>query len=370
MTTRKVSGSAAWTAAVKGVATRWAEHVERFSSDVAEVVHAPKFTLGGDDSFFCIGSCFARNIEEHLIYRGVTVLSRRIVSPREEWSSRVNGFVNKFTTHSIRNEIGWVIEPPEIDSTFFQEQSQGWIDLQLSPHVAPVTLERAIERRAYLTRDYFSRLREASVVVMTLGLNEVWFDRAAGRYLNAPPSFYATRRDPGRYEMHVTDVADNLAELEAIRRLILAANPRARIIVTVSPVPMSETFSGRDVLVANMYSKSTLRAAADSFAQAHDDVDYFPSYDIISMSPRAAAYEADCLHVADAIVGRMMQTFLHLYLGLRTEPPAFSERAYLKAHPEVEAALRRGELGSGFEHWRRSRGDEDALASPARGAAA
>jgi len=332
---------------------------------MVDVAHPSKFKLGTEDTFFCLGSCFARNIEEHLIYHGVSVLSRRIVSPKQEWPNRVNGFVNKFTTHSMRNEVDWVIDPPAIDATAFEEQSGGWIDLQLSPHVAPVTLERAIERRAYLTRDYFSRLREASVIVMTLGLNEVWFDRTTGRHVNAAPSYHATRCDPDRYELLITDVDDNVAELNQIRRLILLVNPRARIIVTVSPVPLSETFSGRDVLIANMYSKSTLRAAADIFAQSHDDVDYFPSYDIVSLSPRATTYDADCLHVADAVVGRIIQMFLCIYLGASAIPPAFNELAYLQANPDVETALRRGELASGFEHWQRfGRHEGRALGSP------
>jgi hypothetical protein len=351
MAARKLAGPDAWKAAVDGPATRWTRHIGRFSGDVVGIAHQAKFTIGNDDTVFCLGSCFARNIEEHLIYRGVNVVSRRIVSPKAEWPKRVNGFVNKFTTHSMRNEVDWIVAPPAIDAAMFEQQSGGWIDLQLSPHVAPVTLERAIERRAYLTGHYFDRLRDASVVIMTLGLNEVWFDRATNRHLNAAPSYYANRRESERYELHITDVAENLEELTRIRRLILAFNPHARIIVTVSPVPMSETFSGRDVLIANVYSKSTLRAAADIFAQANDDVDYFPSYDIVSMSPRATAYDADCLHVTDSVVGTIIRMFVRQYLGDRPEPPAFSESAYLEANPNVEAALRRGELTSGFEHW-------------------
>ena len=351
MATTRVSGTAAWLAAVKGPSSRWGDHIDRFAG-VVDVAHSPKFPIGQDENFFCIGSCFARNIEEHLIYQGVNVLSRRIVCPKTEWPNRVNGFVNKFTTHSMRNEIEWIVDRPAIDAGMFEEQENGWSDLQLCPGVVPVTLDRAIERRRYLTEEYFERLREASVVIVTLGLNEVWFDRASERHLNATPSFYATRRDPARYELHITDTAENVSELNEIRRLILTLNPAAKIIVTVSPVPLSDTFSGRDVLIANMYSKSTLRAAADIFAQSHPDVDYFPSYDIIAMSPRAIAFGADCLHVADAVVGEMMRVFLRQYLGIEPGAVDFNEIAYLEANPDIEAAVRRGELASGFEHWR------------------
>jgi hypothetical protein len=364
MATRKIAGLTAWTAAAKGPATRWSDRIGQLAATIVEVVHAPKFQIDRAEAFFCIGSCFARNIEEHLIYRGVDVLSRRIISPKQEWPHRVNGFVNKFTTSSMRNEVDWMVAPPAIDRSLFQEQPDGWVDLQLSPHMPAVALERAVERRRYLTAEYFARLRQVSIVVLTLGLNEVWFDRATSRHLNAPPSFHATRRDPERYELQVTDVADNVAELIEIRRLILSVNPRARFVVTVSPVPLSETFSGRDVLVANLYSKSTLRAAADAFAQAYDDVDYFPGYDMITMAPRAAVYDPDCLHVSDAAVGSVVQTFLHLYLGLAAEPTTFSERAYLQANPDVETVLRRGELSSAFEHWQRFGRDEGRPLAP------
>lgn len=352
MVTQKSAGVAAWAAAIGGTATRWSDRIEQFSANVMDVVHQPKFMLAGDAGIFCIGSCFARNIEEHLIYQEMNVLSRRIFSPKHEWPRRTNGFVNKFTTHSIRNEIEWALKPPVLDETFFEERANGYIDLQLSPQMPPVPRERAIERRAYLTREYFARLRDASVVIITLGLNEVWFDKASNRHVNGAPSFYAARREPERYELHITDVAENLAELEEIRRLLHSLSPGVQIVVTVSPVPMSETFSGHDVVIANMYSKSTLRAAAEQFAQAHADVDYFPSYDIVASSPRLKAYEADCLHVSDETVGRVIQCFLRLYLGLEREPPEFSELAYLEANPDVEAAVRRGELASGFEHWR------------------
>ena len=353
MATIKISGQTAWTSAVKSKSARWSDHIGRLSGQIADVTHTPKFTIGSSDRFFCIGSCFARNIEEHLIYHGVTVLSRQIICPKSEWPNRVNGFVNKFTTHSIRNELDWVCNPPAIGPYLFEEQERGWVDPQLCPGVSLVSLERAIERRKYLTEEYFTRVRDASIIVITLGLNEVWFDQLANRHLNAAPSFYATRRNPGRYQLHITDIADNLSELHEIHRLILQINKKARIIITVSPVPMSDTFSGRDVLIANVYSKCTLRAAAEIFTQLHDNVDYFPTFDIISVSPRDIAYGADCLHVSDAVVGEMMQSFMRLYLESTELPAAFNELAYLEINPDVEDAVRRGEFISGFEHWQR-----------------
>ena len=54
----------------------------------------------------------------------------------------------------------------------------------------------------------------------------------------------------------------NLSALHDIRALLIAANPSVRLIVTVSPVPLSLSFSCRDVAVAGVRAKSTLRSAA------------------------------------------------------------------------------------------------------------
>ncbi len=72
---------------MKSESTRWHSNIGRFSEALAVVEHEPKFFLTTDDTFFCIGSCFARNVEEQLIYSGRKVLSKRIVCPVEEWSA-------------------------------------------------------------------------------------------------------------------------------------------------------------------------------------------------------------------------------------------------------------------------------------------
>lgn len=352
MPIRTIDGAAAWAGLAGGDEQKWPDISARFASQPFVVEHQPGFELDMASRFFCLGSCFARNIEEHLIYRGADVLSKRVVSPAEEWPWRVNGFMNKFTTQSMLQELRWLETPPADPKDFLVETTRGWRDLQLAPELVASPLERALERRRYLAEDYFPRLRQADVVLMTLGLNEVWYDRTLGVHLNAPPSPWTVRREPGRYAVDVTDVGDNVAALEEIRARLKALNPEMKIILTVSPVPMGATFSGRDVAVANTLSKSTLRAAADAFQMAHADVDYFPSYEIVTLSAREHAYAADCLHVADQIVSHVMATFLSLYCKSAPQAPeGFSEMTYLDANPDVEDAVRAGILSSGYEHW-------------------
>src|SRR5258708_7961446 len=100
-----ISGLLAWETVVRNPELRWENDLSRFLEAAVPVLHQPKFSISSNERFFCIGSCFARNVEEHLIYNGVQVLSKRICIPKQEWGSRPNGIVNKFTTASIINEI-------------------------------------------------------------------------------------------------------------------------------------------------------------------------------------------------------------------------------------------------------------------------
>lgn len=55
---------------------------------------------------------------------------------------------------------------------------------------------------------------------------------------------------------------------------------------TVSPVPLYLTFSGEDIIVANTYSKSVLRAVCNAVENSRKRVDYFPSYEAVTLSTR------------------------------------------------------------------------------------
>lgn len=354
MAIKAIDGRSAWSNVARSTASKWSDVADRFRDEPVLVDHRPGFALPDGARFFCIGSCFARNIEEHLIYRGAEVLSKRVVSPKSEWPARANGFLNKFTTHSMLQELRWLEAPPTDPAAHLSETTDGWRDLHLTPGLPASSLERALERRAWLAEHYFPRIKQADVVLMTLGLNEAWRDLRSGILLNAAPSLWEVRRDPDRYALEITDVGQNIAALEEIRERLKRLNPDMKVVVTVSPVPMGATFSGNDVMVANNLSKSTLRAAVGAFEAVHDDVDYFPSYEIATLSSRSFAYGPDCLHVADRIVSQIMEKFMAAYLGEnhpRLAPDDFTELQYLDANPDVEDLVRSGEIASGFEHW-------------------
>lgn len=120
---------------------------------------------------------------------------------------------------------------------------------------------------------YFVLGTSANTVIVTLGLAEVWRDIQADVFINRTPIPSLFKTQPGRYEFHLTSFTENLANLEAVYALLTQyGHPDVHIVVTVSLVPLENTFSTMDIIVANTWAKSLLRAVAQEWAAAHANV--------------------------------------------------------------------------------------------------
>jgi hypothetical protein len=279
----------------------------------------PKFKLRRDDKFYAIGSCFARGLEHSLAKHNIGVESAAPeftkLQPAKTGVSAL-GFTNKYNTYSILNELRWALDPNAAFplESIVQLTKTTWYDPHTNPTLNFTGLKETLERRA-LMQTITKRIKNCRAVIVTLGLAEVWRDVQADVFVNCTPIPSLFKTQPNRYEFHLTNFEVNLANLEAIHSLLFRyGHPDFRIVVTVSPVPLMNTFSTMDIVVANTWAKSLLRAVAQEWAAAHANVDYFPSYEIVQNSDRAAAWEPDLRHVKGAGALRIMELFLQKYL--------------------------------------------------------
>ncbi|HEU0273463.1 MAG TPA: GSCFA domain-containing protein [Candidatus Udaeobacter sp.] len=279
----------------------------------------PKFKLRRNDKFYAIGSCFARGLENALLKHQITVESAapefaRLQAANKEVSGL--GFTNKYNTYSILNELRWALDP---DAHFPRESvvqltETTWDDPHTTPTLEFANLQETLQRRA-LMQTVTKRIENCRAVILTLGLAEVWRDVKADVFINRTPIPSLLKTEPDRYEFHLTGFTENLANLEAIHELLTRyGHPDVHVIVTVSPVPLMNTFSTMDIVVANTWAKSLLRTVAQEWANVHGNVDYFPSYEIIQNSDRAATWETDLRHVTGEGAHHVMELFLQNYL--------------------------------------------------------
>ena len=73
--------------------------------------------------------------------------------------------------------------------------------------------------------------------------------------------------------------------------------------LTVSPVTLEATATDNDVVVANLESKSLLRAVAGQVSREFDNVHYFPSYELAMYYD---IFEEDGRHVTREAVARII----------------------------------------------------------------
>jgi hypothetical protein len=167
--------------------------------------------------------------------------------------------------------------------------------------------------------------RNLDVFVFTLGLTEAWRSRRDGAVVPLAPGVSGEAPNPEDYEFcnfTAEEVTEDLRRFASRLRLV---NPTARIILTVSPVPLIATFEDRHVLVSTTASKSILRVAAEAISRHDPMIDYFPSYEIITGAYNRGSYFADDLRgVTPDGVGHVMKVFLRHYPAASTRPEATS----------------------------------------------
>lgn len=289
----------------------------RLRKDIFRPVITNDMHFSEESKFFAMGSCFAREVEHALSGLGIDALS--LVKPGDPINFRKGGYTNRYNTYSMLNEIKFAFGEMNFDHRSIvatDDSGTKFLDLHSHPAGGYVSFDEALARRKFLM-EYFSRLSRIDVFVVTLGLVETWFDHETQQYINvSPASGNLFKRYKDRFEFRVLSHAENIANLEEIYSILKTKGSRdIKIIVTTSPVPLLATFSDRDVVIANTYSKSTLRSCAEHWCWSHPgEIEYFPSYEMAINSNPDLVWEADRIHVKPVFVRQIMKTFLSNYI--------------------------------------------------------
>lgn len=157
-------------------------------------------------------------------------------------------------------------------------------------------------------REMFETL---DVFVFTLGLTEAWQRKDDGAVFPLAPGVEAGFMQPEVYEFKNFETHEVVGDLENFLNRLASINPTAKVILTVSPVPLIATYEDRHVLTSTTYSKSALRAAADYVTRRYSNCEYFPSYEIITGGYNKGIYfEEDQRSVREEGVAHVMRLFM------------------------------------------------------------
>lgn len=297
----------------------WRRAIENVAPENVDPVVRAKFQIDRHDRVATAGSCFAQHISASLAAQGFNffVAENAPHLTSEEATRRQYGvfsarYGNLYTARQLIQlfdraydrfapvDDHWVRDDGRLVDPFRpQVEPDGFESLQ--------NLTRARSQHFAAVREMFENL---DVFVFTLGLTEAWRSRIDGAVYPLAPGIVAGEMDTVRYEFVNFGVNEVISDMQLFLKRLREVNAAARLIVTVSPVPLIATFEDRHVLVSTTLSKSVLRTAADEITRGDPMSDYFPSYEIITGNySRGAYFEKDLRSVAPAGVRHVMHLF-------------------------------------------------------------
>lgn len=172
------------------------------------------------------------------------------------------------------------------------------------------------------------KLRDADLMIFTLGLSQGFFDKA-GSPIFLKGTGGVDRTLFALAEHRVIEAEENVENIVGILEIARRINPKLRVVLTLSPVPMRRTFGRKSAVISDSLSKSQLRVSADRVVRTGAAI-YWPSFEMAKwLSPHVlvdgektqffGADDLDSRHVSRWIVDMIMGLFIE-YLGPSRTP--------------------------------------------------
>jgi hypothetical protein len=293
------------------------EHCHRFPIDrplvIADILHGwtpPQRLINSGTKVLAFGSCFA---EYFIAFLGRAGYNRWQL-PSEQHA--LNGEALMFAIHFdnifvILQQFRWAFNEFTPRSLLWFTQDKKYFE--------------ATEERREKIRESF---REVDVLIITLGLSEIWFDKISDEpmWRTIPSSLY----DPERHIFRAATAEETVQAFYALDRLIDEFLPGKRFIFTLSPIPLAATFRDQSPITANQVSKATLRTAIDQFVtdpvvRAKGRYHYFPSYELV-LHLFDRPFLPDNRHLRPEVAAVVLDIFSAFYTDLPVMEPRIPKR--------------------------------------------
>lgn len=328
---------------------RWREAMAGRVSNGIDPHAESRLCLKPGDRVASAGSCFAQRISEALrkarynymvVEDGPPFLSddARRAMGYGVYSARYGNVYTALQLVQLFRRAFGLMQPQE---PLWRTHEGGYVD-PFRPAVQPggfATENECLWDRAFHLNAVQKVFREMDVFIFTLGLTEAWQSAADGAVFPiCPGSGLGGLYDPKRHVFHNFTVTEVVSHLATFVKDLEEVNPSAKIILTVSPVPLIATFEPRHVLQATVYSKSVLRVACEEIVQLFPHVHYFASYEIVTATGDSKSYFLDDRRtVSDSAVAHVIECFSRQFMSSSECPASWQAAGGSDAHVEVQA---------------------------------
>jgi len=251
------------------------------------------------------GSCFATEISKHLSASGYNLLGvpDGLGQQHATYYDNVVAFIDTINnTFAIKQLFDWAVW----DRNFYEET---W-------HRGDKSIIEKNEKLRAGTKELF---KNTEVFIITLGISEVWYNKETNDVF-----WRAIPKNMFKSKVHgfkIATFSENKENIKSIYKTIKHINPNAKVVFTISPVPIQATFRPIPAIVADNVSKALLRCSLDEFLRENEDFNktlfYFPGYefikDVFPVRTGKSSYREDNRHVKSYLVEKIIKIFETYY---------------------------------------------------------
>jgi lysophospholipase L1-like esterase len=278
--------------------------------------------IGLKDRILTTGSCFADQFGQWLQNNKFDVL--------------VNPFGTNYNPISIHKSLIDSISL-ELDGRMFIENQRLWYHFDYHSQWSSMQKEDLKASIRNMQQQVNQYMKNMDVLIITYGTAWVFHHKKQNSIVSNCHKVSA-----GEFDKRLLTVDEITQSFNQLLSAIKKNRPDLRIILTVSPVRHI-----KDTLILNSVSKATLRLACHTLSNQHEEVEYFPSFEIMIDDLRDYRfYDRDKIHPTEEALDYISHKFSDQYF--KTEVKSFIEKwqmirqamEHRPYHPQSEAHQR------------------------------
>jgi len=251
-----------------------------------------------------IGSCFAEEILKWMENNGYSTLNPKwgmVYNPKNIRLIVQAGL--EFDSFNPKERF-WDFGDGDIRTPYVKSDQSEPIKLGNS-------IEQAKSKEKILFGEFGKTLKSSEVLIITLGQTEYWASEKEYPFYAAP---WAGIKDGDKnHKFFNLSHQETKDELEKTIQILKKHNPRLKILISISPVPLvASVLDGYSAYISAGRAKSTLHSAALEVIENYENVFYMPSYEIVTSNPQKS-FKPDGRHVLGETVSKIMGVFKNLY---------------------------------------------------------
>lgn len=243
-------------------------------------------TIQHQDKLLLVGSCFTENIGTKLKQHKFSVLENP------------NGIL--FNPVSIANSVHSYIANKQYTAADLFYQNECWNSWNHHSRFSHPDIEECLRMINHSQQAAHDFIKEADWLFITVGSAFVY------ELCNGEVAANCHKVPTDKFQKRLLLINEVVAGFAGMLEALFSVNPALKIIFTISPVRHL-----RDGFVENNRSKSTLIQAVHQVADEHENIYYFPAYELVIDDLRDYRFYAeDMVHPNYAATGYVWEKFV------------------------------------------------------------